>query len=121
MHDMVNEFYTEDPDKVVREPETPDCEKFDACDKITTCITPMTSVCKQPRMNNVLRFHGTADDDESKYMFDFYMFLFNSIIIPYLLTTALYITLHKRINANICKAAESNSTDNSEDNNEGML
>ena len=40
MHDMINEFYTEDSDKVVREPKTPDCEKFDACDKITTCITP---------------------------------------------------------------------------------
>ena len=83
MHDMIDEYFNEDSDNIRLESKTPDCDNFDDYDKNTRCITPMTSVRKQPRMNNLLQFNITVDDDESKYMFDFDMFLFNVIIIFY--------------------------------------
>ena len=68
MHNMIDDIYNDEPDKSLDNIETPNGKTIDKCDTYTRCITPIESVRKQPRMNNILRFDSIDDDGECKYI-----------------------------------------------------
>ena len=68
MHDMIDEIYNHEPEKIFNDLETSNCNLTEICHTPPKCITPTISVRKQPRMNNVLNFDSPSNDDECKYM-----------------------------------------------------
>ena len=65
---MIDDIYNDNPNKAPDNIEFSKLSLIDKCETYTKCITPMESVQKQQRMNNILRFDCIDDDGECKYI-----------------------------------------------------